>query len=561
MKLNRKQAHGPAPAHQASTSEKDLDREYDLVKCLKALMNNRHGADDALQHQGIIIAMVSSLTSPRLITRKLVSEVLTFICHWGHGEGHLKVVQAMDHLKHQNSETGRFDAWMRMVEVPVDGRGKMGSMVDASDEFRGGRIGMENLLMEYALSTLFMVNMMIDAPEKDLQLRCHLRSQFNGAGVKRILVKMEDFQYEAIDKQIERFRNNEAVDYEDILQREGGSIKDDMTGNVQDLQDPTQIVDAIMNKVQGTRTHDYFLSAMQHMLLIRENGDEDMLRMFQLVDAMLSYVAMDRRLPDMDLKQSLNFTVQSLLDRLYTDSESRQMFEDATEARQVADAALAERDEMRDQVELGSNGLVAKLQKQIQEQAAVIDLQARQNETLKAELAESQRTRGQDLQRQELETRELYLMLRDAQDVVASSSARKGGDGAKGADPKHMQGILDREKLMERLEISLERAKTQFKLEGKVWQQNGPSDRLRELRERMDGDVDYSEAFAEESGRTTVMDPRSSTRRKPVNDARRMPLGAFPDQAGMPATLSKMISGKGVPAFDYAEDEGCVMSA
>lgn len=124
-----------------------------------------------------------------------------------------------------------------------------------------------------------------------------------------------------------------------------------------------------------------------------------------------------------------------------------------------------------------------------------------------------------------------------------------------------MQGILDREKLMERLEISLERAKTQFKLEGKVWQQNGPSDRLRELRERMDGDVDYSEAFAEESGRTTVMDPRSSTRRKPVNDARRMPLGAFPDQAGMPATLSKMISGKGVPAFDYAEDEGCVMSA
>ncbi|TVY50929.1 Cytokinesis protein sepA [Lachnellula cervina] len=42
-KINRRQAQGPAPAD-GSTSEKDLDREYDIVKCLKALMNNKYGA-------------------------------------------------------------------------------------------------------------------------------------------------------------------------------------------------------------------------------------------------------------------------------------------------------------------------------------------------------------------------------------------------------------------------------------------------------------------------------------------------------------------------------------
>lgn len=517
-KINRKQGNGPAPA-QGSTSERDLDREYDIVKCLKALMNNKYGADNALAHSQIIIALAASLTSPRLNTRKLVSEVLTFLCHWAEGQGHLKVLQALDHLKTAQGENGRFDAWMRIVEVTIDGRGKMGSLVGASDEVRSGGIGMENLLMEYAVTSLFLVNMIVDAPEKDLQLRCHIRAQFTACGIKRILTKMEHFQYDLIDKQVERYRENEAIDYEDLLERENSSMVDSIEAEAKDLNDPAQIVDAIMSKVQGSRAADYFVSAMQHMLLIRENESEDRLRMFQLVDAMLSYVAMDRRLPDMDLKQSLNFTVQSLMDKLYTDSEARQARDEAIEARQIADSAMAERDEMKEQVALGADGLVAKLQKQLAEQAAIIDLQNRQNEAFKAEIAELQRIRAQELQRNELETRELYLMLRDAQDI-ASSAAKKGGKDV-ASDPMAMQGILDRDKLMDRLEMQLERAKTQAKLEGKVWQQVNPSDKLRELREKMEGDWGKQQDFSSDrftNGYLGTAAPRarSAISRKPV---------------------------------------------
>ena len=482
-KYNRRQGQGPAPA-QGSTSEKDLDREYDIVKCLKALMNNKHGADDALSHSQIIIALAASLTSPRLSTRKLVSEVLTFLCHWADGKGHFKVIQGMDHLKHSQGENGRFDAWMRIVEVTIDGRGKMGSMVGASDEYRGGGIGMENMLMEYAVATLFLVNMIVDAPERDLKLRCHIRAQLSGCGIKRILTKMEGFQYEVIDKQIERYRANEAIDYEDFLERGNGSIKDSVEGEVQDLNDPQQVVDAIMSKVSGSRTQDYFLSALQHMLLLRDNDGEDRLRMFQLIDGMLSYVVMDRRLPDLELKQSLNFTVQGLLDKLYTDSEARQIQEEATEQRQIADAAIAERDDMRAQVEMGADGVVAKLQKQLEEQQAIINLQARNVKNLKGELADSQRLRAQDLQRTELETRELYLMLKDAQDAA---EAKAPTNSLAKKEPAKSQGMLDRERLMDRLEMQLERAKTQAKLEGKFWQAVNPPNKLRELREQMDG--------------------------------------------------------------------------
>ncbi|OAA66964.1 cytokinesis protein bni1 [Niveomyces insectorum RCEF 264] len=494
LKINRKTARGPA-VFDAGKGDKTLDREYDLVKCLKALMNNKFGADDALAHQQVLVALNLSLISPRLSTRKLVSEVLTFLSHWGNGDGHLKVIQAMDSVKGQQGENGRFDAWMRILEVTVDGRGKMGSLVGASDEVRSGGIGMENLLMEYSVATLMLINMLIDAPERDLPLRLHIRAQFIACGLKRILTKMEAFQYDLIDKQIERFRTNEAIDYEDMLERENSSMHDGVEGDVKDLNDPVQIVDAIQQRLQGSRTQDYFVSALQHLLLMRDSDGEERLRMFQLVDAMLSYVAMDRRLPDMDLKQSLNFTVQSLLDKLHTDSEARQALDEALETRQIAEAAMAERDEMKARLELGADGLVAKMQKQLDEQARFIDAQRRQAASLKAEIESVQTLRAKEAQRNELETRELYLMLRDAQDVAASNAANAKPSANNNNnkliasdDPVHMQGILDRERLMERLRMQIERQKTQFKLEGRVWGDAvGPSDRLRALREEMEG--------------------------------------------------------------------------
>ncbi|KAL1906018.1 hypothetical protein Sste5344_008277 [Sporothrix stenoceras] len=501
LKLNRKSARGPT-APDVPRGDKELDREYDLVKCLKALMNNKFGADDALAHQQVLVALTLSLISPRLSTRKLVSEVLTFLCHWDDGNGHVKVIQAMDNVKSTQGETGRFDAWMRIIEVTVDGRGKMGSMVGASEEVRSGGIGMENLLMEYSVATLMLINMLVDAPERDLQLRLHIRAQFIACGIKRVLTKMEAFQYDLIDKQVERFRSNEAIDYEDMLERENSSIKDNVEGDLKDLNDPVQIVDAIQARLKGSRTQDYFVSALQHLLLMRDSDGEERLRMFQLVDAMLSYVAMDRRLPDMDLKQSLNFSVQSLLDKLHTDSEARQALDEALEARQIAEAAMAERDEMRGRLELGADGLVAKMQRQLDEQTRFIDAQRRQAEALKAEIDSVQTLRAKEAQRNELETRELYLMLRDAQDVAASNAAQsKAGAAAVLAtggtinksqladeDPVRMQGILDREKLMDRLRMQIERQKTQFKLEGRVWGDAvGPSDRLRALREEMEG--------------------------------------------------------------------------
>lgn len=528
LKIARKTQpqNGPPPPPGDPKIEKYLDREYDILKCLKVLMNNDFGADDALIQQKVLVALVTSLTSPRLLTRKLASEILTFLTAWGqNNEGHKKVIQALDEVKVTSGEGGRFDGWINLVGATVDGRGKLGSLVGASDELRAGGTGIENMLMEYAVATVMLINMMIDVPDKDLQMRVHIRAQFTGCGIKHILVKMEEFGYDPLNKQIDRFRSNEAIDYEDMLERENSSMQDGVEADVKDLSDPVQIADAIQQRLQGSRTNDYFVSALQHLLLMRSTDGEERLRLFQLVDSMLSYVAMDRRMPNMDLKQSLNFTVQNLLDKLHTDAEARLAQDEALESRQIAEAAMSERDEMKAQLELGADGLVAKLQKQLDEQSRFIEAQRRQAEGLKVELDGIQTIRAKEAQRNELETRELYLMLRDAQDIAASNAAKSNAKNVtkEASDPVQMQGIMDRQKLMERLQMQLERQKTQYKLEGRMYgEAGGPSDRLRALREEMEGGDKEAAAKAPRDLTNSVLGSshrQTKIARKPVSSS------------------------------------------
>ncbi|KAF8427296.1 hypothetical protein EV426DRAFT_529656 [Tirmania nivea] len=480
--------HGSKPV---GNQEKDLEREYDIVKCLKALMNNKYGADDALQHQSCVAALTASLTSPRVTTRRLVSEVLTFLCHWDRPNGHAKVLAALDQIKNNQGETGRFDAWLRIVEVTIDGRGKLGSLVGASEEVRSGGIGMENLLMEYALATLFLINSLAQVAD-DVATRVHIRAQFKGCGFSRMASKMKQFKYELIDKQIERYEEDCQVDYEDLLERDGQSMIEGQEGEVKDLNDPVAIVEAINSRVQGSRTQDYFISALHHLLLIRDDIGDDRLRQFQLIDAILGHVVMDRRMPDMDLKASLNFSIQNIVDKLKVDSEATHYMEEASLARQAAEAAIAERDAMAEQVAMGADGLIRKLKEQIEEQDRALEMQRRRNEGLESELNELQMSHMQQMQRNELETRELYLMLREAEDAATAAEVDKTSglanmSAAKPVSKDPSIGILDRQRLMEKLEMQLERRKAQAKLEGKHWQQLiPPSDKLRNLREKME---------------------------------------------------------------------------
>lgn len=65
------------------------------------------------------------------------------------------VLKALDHIRDTTRGLGRFDMWLTELDISLGGRGRMGSMVGASDDFK--RLGShgnaaDSQLTEYAVS-------------------------------------------------------------------------------------------------------------------------------------------------------------------------------------------------------------------------------------------------------------------------------------------------------------------------------------------------------------------------------------------------------------------------
>lgn len=64
-------------------------------------------------------------------------------------KGQELVLKAMEKLKDHRREYARFDAWLKLLDVTLDGRGRMGSLVGASEDVR--KLGTDNHLSDYAV--------------------------------------------------------------------------------------------------------------------------------------------------------------------------------------------------------------------------------------------------------------------------------------------------------------------------------------------------------------------------------------------------------------------------
>ncbi|CAG8759115.1 6976_t:CDS:10, partial [Dentiscutata erythropus] len=323
--------------------ENDLQMEHEIIKCLKSLLNNRWGAQEALTHPSCIHSITFSLVSPQLSTRKLVAEVLSFFCYCEIPTGHTVVLEGFDQHQRFLNEHGRFDAWMRVLENTIDGRGRYGSLVDASDEFKKGGVGMDNSLMEYVLANMILVNSIIGVCD-DVEIRVHLRNQLHACGLTRIIEKMKAFNHELINRQINKFERESELDYEEVLDYYNHRI----------LQDMTYPLLSIILVVQGTRAYDFFLSAMQHLLLIRDVG-EARTKYFQLIDSLITQVVLDRHGLDQDWSQSVGLTVSQVLAKMADQDKLNDALEEAEKANAALAKALRDKEELMLKQEMSSD--------------------------------------------------------------------------------------------------------------------------------------------------------------------------------------------------------------
>jgi cytokinesis protein len=196
----------------------------------------------------------------------LVCEILAFVCHVDLPKGQEIVLKGLDKLSEHLGELSRFDAWLKLLEVTLDGRGIMGSLVGASEDVKKlGGAAPDSHLGDFGLSNMMLVNSIITVIE-DVEVRMHLRSQMNASGLDSIMEKMLDFNNEQLKRHINIYKQMNENDVDEIMEIYNESI-------VTNMNDPRACFERILERVEGTRSYNFFLSALQHMLMIQAQGD------------------------------------------------------------------------------------------------------------------------------------------------------------------------------------------------------------------------------------------------------------------------------------------------
>ncbi|KAF9363124.1 hypothetical protein BGX34_004815 [Mortierella sp. NVP85] len=461
---------------QPISRDADLAMELEIVKCLKTILNNRWGVQEAIKNSHCVSSLCFSITSPQLQTRKLVVEVLTFLCYCEPPMGHKLVLEALDQVMEYWRESARFDAWMRILENTIDGRGRFGTLVGMSEDLKKAGTQDEQL-MEYVLSNVIFINALLQVAD-DIELRMHIRHQLTTSGLTRIISKMRSLHHGLIDKQLNIFENETENDYEDMTELYNHQV-------LYDMADPYDVFHSLLRSVENSRAYDFFLSLLQHMLLIREEGDLR-IRYFQLMDSIVTQIVLDRRGVTDNFDQKLGISVNQLISKLVDQDRLTLALEDAKQARQELEVVSRQKNELELEVGQKDNGMVSQLKANIYSLEDLLRLSRHTIQTLQAKLNDVEIQTQKKLATQDAQLKHLLKSLQDSNALMVDAGTSLVVAGKDSIN----YPMVDKEKLRRLIE--------QNKLEGSVLQQrygNHLPDSLALSDPELDKDIEKAGGF------------------------------------------------------------------
>lgn len=387
-------------------TDDQLDTESLLFKCLKTIFNLREGANESSKSVLIVNAITEGLLSLRISTRRLATEMMMFIMSWSDHKYYHNVLDALDQeslvagnvniqarllsgnkrksvildnlkqtILNQGNSTKmkRIEEWLLVLEYTLDGRGAMGSLVGASEEFKSG--GGENAILEYCYTTMLMINEVCRISQ-NVHQRTLLRSRFKSYGFGRILQKLELLKYDKLYEQLVIFEDQTVDDYNLLVSETS------LNENV-DLENPLQMVGSLWEHFGQTDSKKHLISLLQNIFISASKPlNNDTEKTLKVLDALVSNATM----ASMDNESQFNFAIQRVFDSLQTDDVARKALNEAKELKRKLEETQAERDLFEEKLEEAQDGLVGKLQREIEERDTILLKNQRVTENLRKEI-------------------------------------------------------------------------------------------------------------------------------------------------------------------------------
>jgi cytokinesis protein len=291
------------------------------------------------------------------------------------------------------------------------------------------------------LSNLILINGIMNVIE-DLDLRIHHRSQMESAGLQRIIALCSSFGVSTIDKQLQILQA--------VLEEDERKFRERMNQDtLRDLANLDDVYNAVRSKTQDTEASRYFLSMMQHLLLIREEG-QPLVHYYQLLDSLVTDVVLDKKLGGAE--QRLGHSVERIIAQFNEADRSQRAEEEAAEARANALRLKLEKEALEQEIAQGHDGLVGSLKQQVLDLEQKLGVTRETTSKLLGQLETQKLGYEERIAQLEAQIMELFRMLKEV---------------GKGMDHILDNGSLDQKNLVMSLEKHFQRSRTIHILEGK----------------------------------------------------------------------------------------------
>ncbi|XP_026561170.1 protein diaphanous homolog 3 [Pseudonaja textilis] len=166
--------------------------------------------------------------------------------------------------------------------------------------------GLEESSVHLQTACMQFINALVTTPD-DLDFRLHIRNEFMRCGLKERLPLLRCIRNEALDIQLKVFSEHKEEDMIEFYHR---------LDNIRtEFDDANDVFNTVWNIVKDTSAENYFLSILQHLLLIRNDNFIRPLY-FKLIEECVSQVVLHRSGldPDFSYRKRLDVNFSHILD-------------------------------------------------------------------------------------------------------------------------------------------------------------------------------------------------------------------------------------------------------
>lgn len=349
-------------------SNEEFDKEYQIVRCLRSLLDQRLNNRD-IGH--VIKAIMFSLISPRLATRILVTEVLIYLAHEsndGHEDSLSTILDSMYTVQDLCGDGTRFQPWLNSFE-------------DSLDLFFTNRgQDMDLLYTNYSLTTLLLINMVIEGTPH-IKKRIGIRRELNDARLLKVFDKLRVINDDRVNDQIERYEASAEEDYTEFFNlgtqpHEAAEVL--LAELLSNLEKTYQLDDEVRN----------LRSIIQKFFMLKDSGrlEHETTKLLTLIDSVMQHIVAESTMIGSDAVLVLNSSIQRLMDRMTTEDTARRAVLETKELERTLQALEQEKKELEIKASFGLDETLSNLKKEHQLSMAKLTSQERQIESLKIQI-------------------------------------------------------------------------------------------------------------------------------------------------------------------------------